>query len=52
MESANSTVSGRSLLEFKMDAPAPMTLAKELCGLDNVEKYLESLSTYECEAGM
>ncbi|KAG0542539.1 hypothetical protein BDA96_02G112900 [Sorghum bicolor] len=47
VEFANSTVSGRSPLEFQMDVPAPMTLVKELCGLDIVEKYLECLSTYE-----
>jgi len=51
VESANSIVSGRSPLEFQMDVPAPMTLVKELCGLDIVEKYLERLSTYERAAG-
>jgi len=48
---ANSTVSGCSPLEFQMDVPAPMTVVKELCGLDIVEKYLERLSTYERVAG-
>ncbi|CAL5089858.1 unnamed protein product [Urochloa decumbens] len=42
-EFANSTGSGSSPLEFQMDVPAPMTLVKELCGLDIVDKYLESL---------
>jgi len=51
LEFAISTVSGRSPLEFQMDVPAPMTLVKELCGLDIVEKYLERLSTYERAAG-
>jgi len=51
VECAISTVSGRSPLEFQMDVPAPMTLVKELCGLDIVEKYLERLSTYERAAG-
>ncbi|CAN6180235.1 unnamed protein product [Urochloa humidicola] len=51
-EFANSTGSGSSPLEFHMDVPAPMTLVKELCGLDIVDKYLESLSTYEPAAGV
>ncbi|CAD6344008.1 unnamed protein product [Miscanthus lutarioriparius] len=51
LEFAISTVSGRSPLEFQMDVPAPMTLVKELCGLDIVEKYLECLSTCERAAG-
>ncbi|CAN6203596.1 unnamed protein product [Urochloa humidicola] len=50
-EFANSTGSGSSPLEFQMDVPAPMTLVKELCGLDIVDKYLESLSTNERAAG-
>ncbi|CAL5079749.1 unnamed protein product [Urochloa decumbens] len=50
-EFANSTGSGSSPLEFQMDVPAPMTLVKELCGLDIVDKYLESLSSYERTAG-
>uniref|UniRef100_A0ACD5UUT5 Uncharacterized protein n=2 Tax=Avena sativa TaxID=4498 RepID=A0ACD5UUT5_AVESA len=29
---------------FQLDVPAPMTVVKELCGLDIVEKYLENLS--------
>ncbi|CAN6213746.1 unnamed protein product [Urochloa humidicola] len=51
-EFADSTGSGSSPLEFQMDVPAPMTLVKELCGLDIVDKYLESLSTYERTAGV
>ncbi|XP_025804657.1 putative aldehyde oxidase-like protein isoform X2 [Panicum hallii] len=47
-EFANATGSGSSPLEFQMDVPAPMTLVKELCGFNIVEKYLESLSTQEC----
>ncbi|CAL5076012.1 unnamed protein product [Urochloa decumbens] len=50
-EFANSTGSGSSPLEFQMDVPAPMTLVKELCGLDIVDKYLESLSSYERTTG-
>nr|CAB3452603.1 unnamed protein product [Digitaria exilis] len=49
-EFANSNGSGSSPLEFQMDVPAPMTLVKELCGFDIVEKYLRSLSTYERSA--
>lgn len=50
-EFANSTGSGSSPLEFQMDVPAPMTLVKELCGFDIVEKYLESVSACERAAG-
>ena len=32
-----------SPLTFQMDVPATMVAVKELCGLDVVEKYLESL---------
>nr|CAB3456313.1 unnamed protein product [Digitaria exilis] len=49
-EFANSNGSGSSPLGFQMDVPAPMTLVKELCGFDIVEKYLRSLSTYERSA--
>ncbi|TVU39657.1 hypothetical protein EJB05_13088 [Eragrostis curvula] len=45
-EFANSTGCGTSPLVFQLDVPAPMTMVKELCGFDIVEKYLESLSTY------
>ncbi|TVU39649.1 hypothetical protein EJB05_13080 [Eragrostis curvula] len=45
-EFANSTGCGTSPLAFQLDVPAPMTVVKELCGFDIVEKYLESLSTY------
>ncbi|CAN6297510.1 unnamed protein product [Urochloa humidicola] len=33
-----------SALTFQMDVPATMAVVKELCGLDVVERYLESLS--------
>ncbi|CAN6286573.1 unnamed protein product [Urochloa humidicola] len=33
-----------SALTFQMDAPATMAIVKELCGLDVVERYLESVS--------
>ncbi|KAF8690690.1 hypothetical protein HU200_041065 [Digitaria exilis] len=46
-EFAYSAGSGTSPSEFQMDVPAPMTLVKELCGFDIVDKYLESLSTQE-----
>ncbi|KAK3126805.1 hypothetical protein QOZ80_7AG0563100 [Eleusine coracana subsp. coracana] len=46
-EFANSTGYGTSPLVFQLDVPAPMTVVKELCGFDVVEKYLESLSTHE-----
>lgn len=32
-----------SVSSFQFDPPATMTLVKELCGLDTVEKYLEAL---------
>ncbi|CAL5089863.1 unnamed protein product [Urochloa decumbens] len=53
-ELADSTgeISGSSPLEFQMDVPSPMTLVKELCGFNIVEKYLESLSTDERAAGV
>nr|ACN36891.1 unknown [Zea mays] len=52
VEFADSTVSsGHSPLEFQMGVPAPMTLVKELCGLDIVDRYLEGLSTCERAAG-
>jgi hypothetical protein len=35
-----------STCKFQLDVPAPMTLVKELCGLDIVEKYLEDLSSH------
>jgi len=35
---ANSTVT------FQMDVPATMPVIKELCGLDIVERYLESIN--------
>jgi len=35
-----------------MDVPAPMTLVKELCGFDIVEKYIESVSACERAAGV
>uniref|UniRef100_J3MK08 aldehyde oxidase n=1 Tax=Oryza brachyantha TaxID=4533 RepID=J3MK08_ORYBR len=45
IEFASGTGSGSSLLTFQLDVPAPMTVVKELCGLDIVEKYLEDLSS-------
>ncbi|KAF0908662.1 hypothetical protein E2562_027223 [Oryza meyeriana var. granulata] len=45
IEFAGSSGSGSSLLTFQLDVPAPMTVVKELCGLDIVEKYLEDLSS-------
>ncbi|XP_062187557.1 putative aldehyde oxidase-like protein isoform X1 [Phragmites australis] len=50
-EFANSNRSGSSPLAFQMDVPAPMTVVKELCGFDIVDKYLESLSTHELGTG-
>ncbi|KAG2641363.1 hypothetical protein PVAP13_2KG177800, partial [Panicum virgatum] len=38
------TESGTSPLIFQLNVPAPMTVVKELCGFDIVEKYLENLS--------
>ncbi|XP_073004974.1 indole-3-acetaldehyde oxidase-like isoform X2 [Typha latifolia] len=32
---------------FQMDVPATMPVIKELCGLDNVERYLEGLSAHQ-----
>ncbi|KAJ1288893.1 hypothetical protein BS78_02G123100 [Paspalum vaginatum] len=50
-EFADCTRSGSSPLEFQMDVPAPMTLVKELCGFDIVDKYLECLSIHESATG-
>lgn len=33
-----------SALTFQMNAPTTMPMVKELCGLDSVEKYLESFT--------
>lgn len=44
---ANSTESGTSLLTFQLNVPASMTVVKELCGFDIVEKYLEEQSAHE-----
>jgi indole-3-acetaldehyde oxidase len=33
-----------SPITFQMDVPATMPVVKELCGLDIVERYLESVS--------
>jgi abscisic-aldehyde oxidase len=38
---------GSSEVTFQLDVPAPMTVVKELCGLDIVEKYLENQSAYQ-----
>uniref|UniRef100_A0A0D3GPL5 aldehyde oxidase n=1 Tax=Oryza barthii TaxID=65489 RepID=A0A0D3GPL5_9ORYZ len=46
IEFAGGSESTSSLLTFQLDVPAPMTLVKELCGLDIVEKYLEDLSSH------
>ena len=35
---------GGSPLTFQMDVPATMPIVKELCGLDVVERYLESFA--------
>ncbi|KAL6839083.1 hypothetical protein ACP4OV_031137 [Aristida adscensionis] len=50
-EYSNNAGSGSSSPTFQLDVPAPMTLVKELCGFDIVEKYLESVSTYELPTG-
>ena len=41
------TESGTSPLIFQLNVPAPMTVVKELCGFDIVEKYLKNLSAHE-----
>ena len=41
---------GSSELTFQLDVPAPMTHVKEMCGLDIVDKYLESLSAHQSRA--
>uniref|UniRef100_A0A8R7R774 aldehyde oxidase n=1 Tax=Triticum urartu TaxID=4572 RepID=A0A8R7R774_TRIUA len=41
---------GNSQLTFQLDVPAPMTHVKEMCGLDIVDKYLESLSAHQSRA--
>uniref|UniRef100_A0A0E0EA68 FAD-binding PCMH-type domain-containing protein n=1 Tax=Oryza meridionalis TaxID=40149 RepID=A0A0E0EA68_9ORYZ len=46
IEFAGGSESTSSLLTFQLDVPAPMTLVKELCGLDIVEMYLEDLSSH------
>ncbi|KAJ3669997.1 hypothetical protein LUZ60_010321 [Juncus effusus] len=40
----SSSGSGGSALTFQMNVPTTMPMVKELCGLDIVEKYLESLA--------
>ncbi|KAL5197520.1 hypothetical protein ABZP36_001032 [Zizania latifolia] len=47
MEFASGGGSGSSSLQFQLDVPAPMTVVKELCGLDIVDKYLEDLASRE-----
>lgn len=42
---------GSSTATFQLDVPAPMTVVKELCGLDIVEKYLENQSAHQFTAG-
>jgi abscisic-aldehyde oxidase len=42
---------GSSQLTFQLDVPAPMTVVKELCGLDIVEKHLENQSAHQFAAG-
>ncbi|TKW31510.1 hypothetical protein SEVIR_2G111100v4 [Setaria viridis] len=44
---ANSVEYGTSPLTFQLNVPAPMTVVKELCGFDIVEKYLENQSAHE-----
>jgi len=39
------TGSQSSPLTFQLEVPATMPVVKELCGLDNVERYLESLGS-------
>nr|Q6Z351.1 RecName: Full=Putative aldehyde oxidase-like protein [Oryza sativa Japonica Group]BAC84232.1 putative aldehyde oxidase [Oryza sativa Japonica Group] len=51
IEFAGNNGSGSSLLTFQLDVPAPMTVVKELCGLDIVEKYLEDLSNRGAASG-
>uniref|UniRef100_A0A0E0HZ50 aldehyde oxidase n=1 Tax=Oryza nivara TaxID=4536 RepID=A0A0E0HZ50_ORYNI len=51
IEFAGNNGSGSSLLTFQLDVPAPMTVVKELCGLDIVEKYLEYLSNRGAASG-
>ncbi|TVU39658.1 hypothetical protein EJB05_13089 [Eragrostis curvula] len=46
-EFADSTRQKSSPLTFQLNVPSPMTLVKELCGFDIVDKYLENLSTHE-----
>ncbi|XP_044961392.1 putative aldehyde oxidase-like protein [Hordeum vulgare subsp. vulgare] len=41
---------GSSELTFQLDVPAPMTHVKEMCGLDIVDKHLESLSEHQYRA--
>ncbi|KAJ8458928.1 hypothetical protein OPV22_031854 [Ensete ventricosum] len=36
-----------SSTSFRLEVPATMPVVKELCGLDNVEKYLENLSVFQ-----
>jgi hypothetical protein len=48
---ADSTGQKSPALTFQLDVPAPMTLVKELCGFDIVEKYLENLLTNEYANG-
>ncbi|KAJ1288886.1 hypothetical protein BS78_02G122500 [Paspalum vaginatum] len=48
---SNITGSGTSPLIFQLNVPAPMTVVKELCGFDIVEKYLENLSADEPASG-
>ncbi|GJN12240.1 hypothetical protein PR202_ga30534 [Eleusine coracana subsp. coracana] len=44
---ADSTEQKSFPFTFQLDVPSPMTLVKELCGFDIVEKYLENLLTNE-----
>ncbi|KAK3126803.1 hypothetical protein QOZ80_7AG0563060 [Eleusine coracana subsp. coracana] len=48
---ADSTEQKSFPLTFQLDVPSPMTLVKELCGFDIVEKYLENLLTNEFTNG-
>lgn len=47
----SSATSSDSSSSFRLEVPATMPVVKELCGLDNVEKYLENLvSSHQVKA--
>lgn len=41
------TGSEKSSSVFELPVPATMPVVKEMCGLDNIEKYLESISAHQ-----